>query len=62
MMVSIGMGWSVLPLSMVDSHLQILDVAEVVSARQLGVIQHRKRQLSNAALAFIEAIVVNGDL
>ena len=62
MMVSIGMGWSVLPLSMVDKNLKILEVAEHVEARKLGVIHHKKRQLSNAALAFIEAIKAHGTL
>lgn len=56
MMVSIGLGWSVLPLSMVDSQLSQLDVAGVALRRQLGIIYHRERALSNAASAFIAAI------
>lgn len=61
MMVSIGMGWSVLPLSMVDHQIVALDVAEHVPARQLGVIHHKRRQLSNAACAFIDNILAKND-
>ncbi|HSG60102.1 MAG TPA: LysR family transcriptional regulator [Pseudomonadales bacterium] len=61
MMVSIGMGWSVLPLSMVDTHIVTLDVTEHVPARQLGVIRHKRRQLSNAAWAFIDNLLAKND-
>lgn len=57
MMVSIGMGWSVLPLSMVDHQVVTLNVDEHVPARQLGVIRHKRRQLSNAAIAFIDNLL-----
>jgi DNA-binding transcriptional LysR family regulator len=52
MMVSVGLGWSVLPDSLVDSQLCRLDVAGVKLSRQLGVVTHEKRSLSNAARAF----------
>lgn len=51
-MVSVGLGWSLLPRSMVDEQLCHLPVTDVSLARQLGVIRHRKRSLSNAAAAF----------
>jgi DNA-binding transcriptional LysR family regulator len=56
MMVSIGMGWSVLPESMLDSQLTPLDVSQHVPARQLGVIYHPRRHLSKPALAFIDSL------
>ncbi len=52
MMVSVGLGWSVLPDSLVDSQLCRLQVAGVELSRQLGIVTHAKRSLSNAAQAF----------
>jgi DNA-binding transcriptional LysR family regulator len=52
MMVSVGLGWSVLPDSLVDSQLCRLRVAGVELSRQLGIVTHTKRSLSNAAQAF----------
>jgi len=52
MLVSIGMGWSVLPLSMVDRSLSQLTINDHVPARDLGLIYHPRRHLSKAAQAF----------
>jgi DNA-binding transcriptional LysR family regulator len=49
MMVSIGLGWSVLPVSMLSSDITHLDVNGVEFERLLGVVSHRRRTLSNAA-------------
>lgn len=51
-MVAAGLGWSVLPKTMIDENLSGLAVREVVLERQLGVVTHAKRTLSNAATAF----------
>lgn len=59
MMVSVGLGWSVLPLTLVDSQMQILEVPELKISRQLGVVFHQKRSLSNAAMAFFEVLRAN---
>ena len=56
MMVSVGLGWSVLPETLVDAELVKLPVTEPALTRRLGYIVHRKRALSNAALAFIELL------
>ena len=56
MMVSIGLGWSVLPLSMCDEYLIGLDVNSMHMERQLGVAYHRERTLSNAAIKMLEAL------
>jgi len=49
MMVSIGLGWSVLPVSMFSSDIAIMHVEGVEFERLLGVISHQQRTLSNAA-------------
>lgn len=54
MMVSVGMGWSVLPESMLDESLCALPLETVPLRRSLGVIRHRNRILSNAAQAIIQ--------
>lgn len=56
MMVSVGLGWSVLPESMVDNQLQVIEVGELSLRRTLGIATHKKKHLSNAALAFCECL------
>ncbi len=51
MMVSIGLGWSLLPSIMFDGQLRELDVKELQLSRELGIVTHHKRTLSNAAKA-----------
>jgi len=53
MMVSVGMAWSVLPLSMQDHQLVALPLPAVSLHRDLGYIRHRDHTLTNAARAFI---------
>jgi DNA-binding transcriptional LysR family regulator len=55
MMTSVGLGWSVLPLRMVDDSLRVLEVGKPVS-RVLGGIGLSGRQLSNAARALLEIV------
>ncbi|MGK0442506.1 MAG: DNA-binding transcriptional LysR family regulator [Pseudohongiellaceae bacterium] len=56
MMVSIGLGWSVLPKTMIDDQLLELKVEDLQLQRKLGYIHHPNRSLSNAANAFVEAL------
>jgi DNA-binding transcriptional LysR family regulator len=56
MMVSVGLGWSVLPRSMVDDSLRILPVATPPLSRRLGYIRNPRHTLSNAAGAFIRLL------
>lgn len=51
MMVSIGLGWSLLPAILLDEHLKPLAIPELYLTRSLGIVTHRKRTLSNAAEA-----------
>jgi len=59
MMVSVGLGWSVLPESMLDDNIRSLHLAGVSLVRDLGVARHQKRQLSNAAQAFFDVLRAN---
>lgn len=54
MMVTIDLGWSVLPTTLIDEHLQVLPLPDISLQRDLGLIHHRDRSLSNAARRFIE--------
>lgn len=66
MMASVDMGWSVLPNTMIDEDLLVLPLSEKFRqsvdggtrkhpvSRKLGAISYRKKNLSNAAKAFIE--------
>ncbi|MES2683586.1 MAG: LysR family transcriptional regulator [Pseudomonadota bacterium] len=53
MLVVIGLGWSVLPRSMLDKDLIALPIRELSLERELGVVWHEKRTLSAAATALI---------
>ncbi len=54
MMLSIGLGWGVLPNRLIDAQVQRLDVQHEPLIRPLGAIHHKQRRLSNNANAFIE--------
>jgi DNA-binding transcriptional LysR family regulator len=56
MMVSIGLGWSVLPETMLNNELIILKVPGLQFTRQLGVVHHRARTLSNAGRTMIDSL------
>ena len=53
MLVSIGLGWSVLPKTLVNQELQQLDIA-VDMNRELGMVWHPGRTQSKAVLELIE--------
>jgi DNA-binding transcriptional LysR family regulator len=56
MLVATGLGWSVLPDSIIDAELAVLSHPEIHLTRQLGCIRHRERTLSNAARRFLDLI------
>ncbi|WP_275287544.1 LysR family transcriptional regulator [Halomonas elongata] len=56
MMADIGLGWSLLPESMVADELHELDVDHPPIHRPLGYLVHRSRTLSNAARAMLEQL------
>lgn len=51
MLVSVGLGWSVLPATMVDDGLCALAVPGLALHRRLGIVRHRDRTLGAAAEA-----------
>lgn len=53
MMVGIGMGWSVLPHTLINSQIKVIDTLAPPIIRQLGCVWHPQRSLSNAAQAFM---------
>ena len=54
MLVSIGLGWSVLPRSMLDDSLRVLKLPELKLQRELGAVWHQRRTLSAAAQALLK--------
>jgi len=56
MLAAIGLGWSALPHTLIDENLHILKVEGVKIERQLGIVLHRERSLSNAARAMMNII------
>lgn len=50
-MVSVGLGWSVLPRSMLNKELKTLNIEGITLERQLGIVWHSGHTLSNAAKA-----------
>jgi DNA-binding transcriptional LysR family regulator len=57
MLCSVGLGWSLLPDSLVDNQLHRLPLPEHPLSRDLGLIEHRDRTPSNAAAAFKNALM-----
>lgn len=57
MMASVGLGWTVLPDTMLDDdNLTRLQLPGIDISRDLGVIFHRERTLTNAARSFIRLL------
>ena len=61
MMVSVGLGWSVLPKTMLAEDIRELKVADLQLQRPLGYIYHRNHTLSNAAMAFVDILRQHSD-
>ena len=51
MMVGVGLGWSILPRSMINEELKILSIEGINLERKLGIVWHSGHTLSNAAKA-----------
>jgi len=56
MLAGVGLGWSVLPKTMLDTELVELKPNGMHITRELGLIVHRERSLSNAARVFIQQL------
>lgn len=55
MLIGVGLGWSVLPKTMIDDDVVVLEIDAHIE-RTLGVIHHVNRTLSNAGEAFLEML------
>ena len=55
MLASIGLGWTLLPRTMLGDGLVAIRVPDLALTRILGIVTHRTRTLSNAARAMIAA-------
>lgn len=56
MLAGIGLGWSVLPDSMIDATLHPLPIKALRMHRELGLVWHERRTLSGAARALMESL------
>ena len=56
MLVSVGIGWGLLPVTMLDKQLRALTIKALAMQRALGTVYHRDRSLSNAAQEMIKAL------
>ena len=61
MLVSVGLGWSVLPQNMVGE-LQVMEVDCAEMSRSLGCVTNPSRASSNAARAFVQVVQDFGDV
>ncbi len=57
MMVSVGLGWSILPQTMVDKAIRAIPITGFQLQRTLGVVSHTGRTQSNAARALVEQLL-----
>ena len=60
-MVQAGLGWSMLPQSMLDNSLQAITIRHTRATRELGIVTHRMRTKSNAANAMISLLMQQAD-
>ena len=60
MLVKTGFGWSLIPHTMVDSEIAIIDT-DLHLQRELGTVIHRHRTLSNAASAILDSLQHHAD-
>jgi len=56
MLISVGMGWGVLPSIMISQEVKKIVVKGLVTKRTLGVVYNRKRTLPNAANAMLDLL------
>ena len=56
MLAAIGLGWSALPRTMLDAGLRVVKLEKGEIKRELGIVTHEKRTISNAGQAMIRII------
>jgi DNA-binding transcriptional LysR family regulator len=61
MMVAVGLAWSVLPRTMINSQIRPLPVEDLHVTRHLGMIRHRRREQGGAAGAVLKLLAGYSD-
>lgn len=56
MLVSVGLGWGILPSTMLTRDLLVIKIPKLQLERKLGVVWHPKRTLSNAATVMMNLL------
>jgi len=56
MLAAIGLGWSALPRTMIDEGLKVVQIEKREIRRELGIVTHERRTLSNAGQSMIRII------
>jgi len=56
MLVAVGLGWGVLPRTMLNRELIVINLPKLHIQRELGIVWHPKRTLSNAARVMMELL------
>ncbi|UCH54184.1 MAG: LysR family transcriptional regulator [Pseudomonadota bacterium] len=56
MLAAIGLGWSALPNTMIDDSLRVVQIKKWNLRRELGIVTHATRTLSNAGQALVQLI------
>lgn len=56
MLAAIGLGWSALPRTMIDDALKVVQIKQIRIRRELGIVTHATRTVSNAGQAMIRMI------
>lgn len=58
MLVSVGLGWSILPANLIEGQKEFkcININEFEAIRDLGVVTHNQRTLSNPSLALIKTL------
>ncbi len=58
-MVKTGLGWGVIPDSMLDDSLSTIPLKDVKMKRELGVVSHRARTCSSPANALLQLLGID---
>ncbi len=61
MLAVTGLGWALLPATMLDERLTVLEFPGLALNRRLGLVTHAQRSLSNAARAMWEVCLEKND-
>lgn len=56
MLAAIGLGWSALPRTMIDEELKVVQIKQIRIRRELGIVTHTTRTVSNAGQEMIRMI------